>query len=111
MFIEYFFHLLVKERLVNIANTLILQFHLDVAPELVTFCEYRYHRDLEMFSYQLQFTTLHLNIPFLSGQIWSKYCESSFRRSLSIGMQYLRSSACEFTTVDAQSNKYEPNGV
>jgi hypothetical protein len=113
MFIEYFFHLSVEERLVNFAIIPgpILQFHPDFAPELVMLCEYRDHGNLEDSSCQSQFTTLRFNIPFLSGQIWSKYFELSSGRSLSIGMQYLRSSPCEFTTVDTQSDKCEPYGV
>ena len=40
--------------------------------------------------------TLHFNIPFLLGQICSKCFKSSSGRSLSIGMQYLRSSSVNY---------------
>jgi hypothetical protein len=100
MFIENFFHLPVNARLVNFAIAPILQFHRNFAPELVVLCEYRYHRNLESPSCHSQLTTLRFNIPFLSGQIWSKYFELSSGRSLSIGMQYLRSSLCASTTED-----------
>jgi|SRR6266850_188877 len=49
--------------------------------------------------------TLHVNTPFLSGQMSSKCCKSSDGRSLSIGTQYLRSKSCGFTAGGTQRNK------
>ena len=70
----------------------ILQLHLDLALELIKFCEYRYYRDLRISTMSIQVIKFQfvLDIPFLSGQISAKYCISSSGRSLSIGMQYLR---------------------
>jgi hypothetical protein len=42
MLIEYAFDLGIEERWVTM---LILQLYLEVAPELIMLCEYRYHRD------------------------------------------------------------------
>jgi hypothetical protein len=86
MLIEYAFDLDVEERWVT---TLILQLYLEVAPELVMLREHRYHRDLKIFSCEPQFLKSQFDVPFLSGQISSKYFKSSSGRTLSIGMQYL----------------------
>jgi len=70
---------------------LIFQLARDVALELVILCENSYHRDFKNPICQAQFITRPLDVPFLSGQISSKYFKSSDGRSLSIGMQYLQS--------------------
>jgi hypothetical protein len=54
MFIECAFNLCVKEHWV-MTTTLILQPNPDVAPELIVLREYRYHRDLKIYSCQSQF--------------------------------------------------------
>jgi len=88
MLIEYGFDLGVEDRRLTM---LILQLYLEVAPELIMLREHRYHRDLNNLSCQLQFIKLQFDVPFLSGQISSKYFKSSSGRTLSIGMQYLTS--------------------
>jgi hypothetical protein len=84
---------------------LILQLHLDVTLELVVLGEYRYHRDLKRPPCQSLLIKLHVDTPFLSGQISSKCFKSSSGRSLSIGMQYLKTNFCEFAAEDTQGNK------
>jgi hypothetical protein len=88
MLIEYSFDLSVEERWVTM---LILQLYFEVAPELIMLREHRYHGDLKNLSCKTQFMKLQLDVPFLSGQISSKYFKSSSGRTLSIGMQYLPS--------------------
>jgi len=88
MLIEYDFDLGVEERWITM---LILQLYLEVALELIMLREHRYYRDLKNSSCQRQFIKLQFNIPFLSGQISSKYFKSSSGRTLSIGIQYLMS--------------------
>src|SRR6267142_1089258 len=46
-----------------------------------------------------------MDVPFLSGQISSKCFKSRDGRSLSIGMQYLKSKSYEFATVRTQRNQ------
>ena len=87
MLIEYGFDFGIEERWVTM---LILQLYFEVAPKLIMLREHRYHGDLKISSCQLQFMKLQSDLPFLSGQISSKYFKSSSGRTLSIGMQYLR---------------------
>jgi hypothetical protein len=88
---------------------LILWLHPDFALELVVFRKYCYHRNLTNVARQSQFIKLCWVIPFLSGQISSKYFRSSDGRTLSIGTQYLKSKSCEFETLDDE--KYGPYRV
>jgi hypothetical protein len=93
MLIEYAFDLDVKERWVTM---LILQLHLDVAPELIVLREHRYHRDLKNLPCQSQFSKLQFDVPSLAGQMASKCFKSSPGRTLSIGMQYLNKQFVKF---------------
>src|SRR6267142_2851609 len=51
------------------------------------------------------FKRLGLDVPFLSGQILSKFAKSSDGRSLSIGTQYLKSKPCEVAIPGTEMNK------
>jgi len=90
-FIENSFHLAIEDRWIIWITTLILQLHPGVAPELIKFRKYRYHRNLQNPSCQFLFILkLCLNVPFLSGQISSKCFNSSDGRAHSNGTQYLK---------------------
>ena len=86
--IEYVFDLGVEERQ---RTMLILQIEPNLELEIIVLREHRYHRDLKNALCLLQFMKLQVHVPLLSGQISSKYFKSSSGRTLSIGMQYLRS--------------------
>jgi hypothetical protein len=102
MFLEGIFHVIVGVRRIT---KLILQLHLDFPPELIILREHGYHRNLNNPSCQLRFIKPCLDVPFLSGQILSMCFRSSDGRSLSIGMQYLKSKPCKYGTVDSEKHK------
>lgn len=63
MFLEYFFHLNTKFLWVMM---LILQFHLDVAFELIILCENHYHRNFKI-------TQVNLSYIYRWNYIWTYY--------------------------------------
>jgi hypothetical protein len=102
MFVENILHVIVDVRRITI---LILQLHLDFAPELIILREHGYHRNLNNPSRQPRFIKPCLDVPFLSEQILLMCFISSDGWSLSVGMQYLKNKLCEYGTVNTQKNK------
>jgi hypothetical protein len=103
MFTKYAFHLVIE--VYSWITTLILQFHLNIALELIKLREYRYQRDFKNLIGQSLFTKSRFDIPLLSGQTRLKSLKSTDGRSLSIGMQYLSSKPCEISNCRYQKEQ------